>query len=116
MRQRGDSDDLHSTCKTLKSENDQLRAELESAQDKVRELEIKNEILTVGGEESAKELKAIAESNYKAEMVQRRKEAQLKFTNLMDEVTPKDVVNLVDGDSSGDSTIDMKLMEKNVSL
>jgi hypothetical protein len=111
LRHNGDSNDLHSTCNTLKSENDKLRAELDSVKDKVKEQEIKIEVLTVGGEESAKKMKEAEEMNAKTEMLLRRKESQENFTNLMNKVTLK----CVDSESSGDSTIQMKLAEKNVS-
>lgn len=114
LRQTGDFNDLQSTCKALKSENDTLRAELESAHDKVKEQAIKIEMLTE--EESVKKLKKIEEANLKAEIMQRNKGTQPNFVDLINEVTPKDVVESIDGNSSGDSTIDMKLMEKNVSV
>lgn len=124
LRQRGDSDDLRSqscvtptsqsklqsTCSKLKSENDKLRVELESTKEKVKEQEIKIERLTMGGEESEKKLLEM-----ETEMVQQCKDAQQKFSKLIDEVTPKMAKIDLDSNSSGDSTMDMKLMEKNVS-
>ena len=124
LRQRGDSDDLRSqscvtptsqsklqsTCNKLKSENDKLRVELESTMEKVKEQEIKIERLTMGGKESEKKLLEM-----ESEMVQQCKSAQQKFTKLINEVTPKMAKIDLDSNSSGDSTMDMKLIEKNVS-
>lgn len=112
LRHHGDFNDLQSTCVTLKSENEKLRVELESKSDIVKEQETKIEILTAGGHEAAKKIKASEDANVKTELVQRKKESQENFKNLVDDLTPKPG----DSFSSGDSTIEMILMEKNVSM
>lgn len=90
-----------------------MRVGLKSAEDKIRRQEAKIEALIVGGVESAEKLKKLEETIAKSEMELQRKETQKKFNALIDEVTPN---GSFDGNLSSDMTIEMKLMEKNVSF